>query len=160
MIFNDLEFVAERTNMRDSIGYAGYSLMFALAESVLFAIILWAVSQVLPKRWPKSRSLSVIGSIYLILAGASIVDMAGYAFNDARISKQYLYGLENFTVLTYALITGAILIALATSLLLILKTKRGEKIFAEIFERLMLLSGFYLVLDAVGIIIVIFRNVS
>lgn len=159
MILRDLEFVAERTNTWDSIGYAGYSLMFALAESVMIALVLWLFSLVFPKKWTETRTISVIGSIYLVLAGASILDMAANAYNRVRIARQYLYGLENFTLITYVLIAGAILIAITASLLLILKTRRGEKVFADVFERIMLLSGFYLVLDAAGIIIVIIRNV-
>ncbi len=160
MVFNDIEFVAERTNFWDAVGYAGYSLLFALAESLLIALVLWLFSLVFPKNWEETRTISVVGSIYLILAGASMVDMAANVFSKLRISRQYLYGLENFTALTYALIIGAILIALAAALLLILKNNKAEKIFGEFFERVMLLSGFYLLLDLAGLVTVIIRNVS
>jgi len=159
MIFNDLEFVSERTSLWDSIGYAGYSLLFALVESLAIAVLLWIISLAFPKVWNQTRTLSVVGSIYLVIAGASIVDMAAHAFNDVRIAKQYLYGLENFTTLTYFLIIGAILITLSASLVLILKTERGEKVFSDLFDRVMLLSYFYLLLDAIGIVIVVIRNV-
>ncbi len=95
-----------------------------------------------------------------MVAGASIVDMAFHAFNQARISRQYLHGLENFTSLTYALIAAAVLVGIAVSVFLILKTKWGEKTFSEVFDRIILLGYFYLFLDLAGIVIVILRNVS
>ena len=160
MVFRDLEFVAERTEMWDAVGYAGYTLLFTLAESLIFAVIVWGLSLLLPRKWSNQRALSVSGSAFLVVAGASIVDMAFHAFNEARISRQYLYGLENFTALTYALIAAAVVIGIALSVFLILKTKWGEKAFAEIFDRIILLGYFYLFLDLAGIVIVILRNVS
>jgi hypothetical protein len=127
MIFNDLEYVSERTYMWDAFGYAGYSLAFALAESLLISLVLWLFSLAFPQGWSQSRTLSVVGTIYLILAGVSIVDMAAHAFNELRIAKQYLHGLENFSDLAIILILGATLIAIAISLLLILKTKKVKK---------------------------------
>ena len=160
MIFRDLEFVLERTELWDGIGYAGYSLMFTLAESLILALIVWIVSLLLPKKWEIQRVLSIAGILFLILAGASIVDMAFHAFNEVRISKQYLYGLATYPTLTYGLIAGAVILSMAVVVWVILKSRRGEKIFAEVFDRIMLLSYFYLFLDVIGIGIVILRNLS
>ena len=159
MVFNDFEFVSERTNTWDAVGYSGYSLLFALAESLIISLVLWMVSLAFPQKWSERRTITVLGSIYMVLATASIVDMLANLYNQYRISKQYLYGLENFTALTYALIIGAILITLTILLLLIFKTKKAEGILADIFERIMLLGYFYLFLDAAGLVIVIIRNV-
>ena len=160
MIFRDLEFVSERTEMWDAVGYAGYALMLALVESMLVALIIWGLSFVLPKKWTTSRTFTVIASLYLILAGASIADMAFHAFNEVRISKQYLYGLATYPTLTYALIAGAIVVASVIVVILIHKSEKFEKAVSEIYERFTLLSYFYLVMDVIGIIIVIVRNVS
>ena len=158
MIFKDLEFVTERSDSWGAIGYAGYSLMVALAESLMAAVLLWAISLLLPRKWTQQRTLASLFSVYFVLAGASAVDMAANAFNEYRISKQYLYGLEHFTTLTYALIAGAMLLVIAALLLVIFKTKKGESGIAEFFSRLTMLSYLYLVLDAAGIVIVIIRN--
>ncbi|MBN2045031.1 MAG: hypothetical protein JW757_08435 [Anaerolineales bacterium] len=160
MIFRDIEFITERTNLWDAFGYSGYSLLFILVESILLSVIVWALSLLLPKGWGESRMLAVTGSLFSILAGASIVDMAFHAFSEVRISKQYLYGLKNFTATTYALISAAVIAAMVISLLLILKTNKGEKVFTEIFERVSMLGYLYLFLDAAGIAIVILRNLS
>ena len=160
MVFRDIEFVSERTELWDAIGYAGYSLMFTLVESLILALIVWGFSLLLPRKWSNQRALSVSGGAFLVVAGASIVDMAFHAFNQARISRQYIYGLENFTTLTYVLIAAAVVIGIAVSVFLILKTKWGEKLFAEVFDRIILLGYFYLFLDLAGFVIVILRNVS
>jgi len=160
MVFNDLEFLSERTTMWDAVGYAGYSYIIALTESVVIALILWGVSFLLPKNWGNQRILSIIGSIYFVLAGASIVDMAAHVFNQYRIAKLYLIGLDHFTFYTYGLILGAILIGIIFVLVILFKSKKGEKIFAEVFDRIMVLSSFYLLMDFAGIVIVILRNMS
>jgi len=160
MVFRDIEFIAERTEMWDAVGYAGYTMMFTLVESLILAAIVWALSLLLPRKLSNQRALSVSGSVFLIFAVTSIVDMAFHAFNEARISRQYLYGLDNFTALTSALIAAAVLAGIAVAVFLILKTRWGEKLFAEIFDRIILLGYFYLFLDLAGIIIVILRNVS
>ncbi len=160
MIFRDLEFLTERTNRWDAIGYGGYTLLFILLESILLSAIVWGLSLLLPKAWGEKRTLSVAGSVFTILAVTSIVDMAFHAFNEVRISKQYLHGLATYPTLTYALIAAAVIIGIIMMLLLILKTKSGEKVVYEILDRIMLLGYLYLLLDAVGIVIVIIRNVS
>jgi len=160
MIFRDLEFITERTDQWDAIGYAGYSLLFILLESIILSAIIWGLSLLLPKAWGEKRTLSVAGSIFTILASISIVDMAFHAFNEVRISKQYLHGLATYPTLTYALIAAAVIIGIIIALVLILKTKSGEKVIYEIFDRIMLLGYLYLFLDIVGIVIVIIRNVS
>jgi len=160
MVFNDLEFLSERTTMWDAVGYAGYSYLIALTESVLVALILWGVSFLLPKNWSQGRVLSVVGSIYFVLAGASIVDMTAHVFAQNRITKLYLIGLDRYPFVTYGLIAGAILVGIVLALVFILKSKQGEKIVSEVFDRIMLLSYFYLLFDFTGIVIVILRNVS
>jgi len=52
---------------------------------------------------------SIIGSIYFVLAGASIVDMTAHVFSQYRIAKLYLIGLDRYPFVTYGLILGAIL---------------------------------------------------
>ena len=159
LILKDFQFVTERTEMWDGFGYAGYALLLALIESAIFAVIVWALSLLLPRKWSQIRSFTVIGSIYLVLGGASMVDQAANAFNEVRISRMYLYGLENFPTQTYALIAGAIVLAWAALLLLILKTKKGEGILNDLYERFILLSYLYLLLDIAGIVLVVIRNI-
>ena len=158
MIFKDMEFVTERSEMAGAIGYAGYSLIVALAESLIFGLLLWGISLLLPKKWPETRSIAVLFSAYFVLSGASMVEQAFNAWNEVRISRQFLYGMEHFTTLTYALIIVAILLAIAVLLLIVFKTKKGEAALADFYERLMLLSYLYLLLDIAGIVIVINRN--
>jgi len=160
MVFNDLEFLSERTTMWDAVGYAGYSYIIALTESILIAFFLWGLSFLLPRNWGQQRVLSVIGSIYFVLAGASIVDMAAHVLAQYRIAKSYLIHLDQDPFVTYGLIVGAILVGIILALVFIFKSKKGEKIVSEIFDRIMLLSYFYLLLDFTGFVIVILRNVS
>lgn len=160
LIIKDLQFVAERTLPWDAVGYASYSLLFALTESILITLIFWGISLLMPKTWDQKRTISLLGSVFIVLALASMVDMTANIFNEVRISRQYLYGLENFTAQTYGLIALAIILASAAAIFMILRGKKASGWIAGFFERVSTLSYFYLFLDVVGIVIVILRNVS
>lgn len=160
MVFKDMEFINARTEFWDGIGYAGYSLLFALLESLLIASLVWGISLLLPKKWESNRTISVVGSMYTILALASILEQAAHAFDQYRISKMLLHGLEKYTSLTIGLIIGAILIAMIVALVLVLKFDKVAKGLTEFFDRIGMVSYFYLVLDLAGIVIIVLRNVS
>jgi hypothetical protein len=160
MIFRDVEFLSERTNMWDAVGISGYTLLIALIESLLAALILLGVISILPGKWAEGQRFSIISSLYMILAGASIVDMAFHAFSKARISQQYLHGLETYPSLTYGLIAGAVLLFCVLVTGLILRSKKVENLLTEFYDRIMLLSYLYLALDMVGIALVIVRNIN
>jgi hypothetical protein len=160
MIFRDFESVSERTVLWDGIGYAGYSLIFTLVESLGIALVVWLLSLLLPRDWENQRAINIAGSLYMILAGASIVDMAFHAFSEARISRQYLHGLETYPSLTNSLIAGAILLFSALIIMLVLRSKKIEHLLTEFYDRIMLLSYLYLALDVMGIALVIVRNIS
>ena len=76
MIFRDFESVSERTILWDGLGYAGYSLIFSLVESLVIALVVWLLSLLLPHKWKDKRAINITGSLYMILAGASMADMA------------------------------------------------------------------------------------
>ena len=78
-----------------------------------------------------------------------------HALRNTFIPILTLLGLQ-FAIL----IAGAVLLSTAVCLWLILRTKKGEKIFAEIFDRISILSYLYLALDLAGIIIIVLRNFS
>lgn len=158
MVFRDLEFVRERTDLGGTLGYAGYSLLIALAESLILTLVVWGLSLVVGRNSNKEKIFTILVSCYYVIASASLIDMAAHVFIKARISRQYLYGLEKFPELTYSLIAVAILVGVMTCVFLIVKSPKAGRFFNEVIERLMLLSYLYLFLDAIGIIIIIWRN--
>ena len=160
MIFRDFESVSERTILWDGFGYVGYSLIFTFVESLVIALVVWLLSLLLPRKWKDQRAINITGSLYMILAGASMADMAFHTFNEARISRQYLHGLESYPNLTYGLIAGAMLLFSVVLVMLVLRSTKVEKVLTEFYDRMMLLSTLYLGLDVVGILVVIIRNVS
>lgn len=160
MIFKDAEFVTERTVAWDTVGYAGYSLIFALLESLALAILFWALSLLLPKTWTEKRNLSLVGSLVMILSLASMLEQAAHAWNEPRLSRMFLHGLEKYPNQTYALIAGAILVAVVISIMAILRSEKFTNALAELFDRLSMLSYLYLFLDFAGIVIVLIRNFS
>ena len=159
-ILQDLEFVNDRTEMWDAVGYASYSILFLFIECAIIALLFWALSLLLPKHWDQKKVISVVSVVYFSLIGASIVDFLTHVFSETRISKQYMYGLENFTVLTYTLIIAAFLLVCGLCIYLILKTEKGERFFEDIFGRITVLSYLFLAFDFAGLVIVLLRNFS
>lgn len=159
MVFRDFESISNRTNPADGFGYIGYSMLFALAESLVLALIVWGLSLVIARKQAKEKIFSILVGLYFILASANILDMLAHINNGYRISMQYLHGLETYPGITYGLIAGAILLGFAIFLVLILRFPKVEKVILDLLERVMLLGYLFLFLDAIGLIVVIVRNV-
>ena len=160
MVFRDFESVASRTYSADAVGYAGYSLVFALAESLMVSLLFWGLSLVIARKLDRSKVLSILVGLFYLLAGANIVDMLAHINNQVRISRQYLHGLEQYPEITYSLIAGAILVGFVILLILILKPTKAAKFIAEVLERITMLGYLFLFLDLVGLIIVLIRNLG
>lgn len=160
MVFRDIEFVTERTDLGGTAGYAGYSVLIALAEGLIFSIAIWGLSLVVARKMDKDTIFTLLVSLYYVIAFASMLDMAAHVFDQVRISRQYLYGLAKYPEVTYSLVAGSILVGWIASLLLVLKSAKAARIIQEVLERIMLLSYLYLFLDAVGIIVIIWRNLT
>lgn len=160
MIFNDLSFVAERTTYWDALGYSGYGFGFSLVESLIAAFFLWLISLGLPAKWTETRVYSILGISFYALAGASIVDMVAHLYPEPLLAQKYLIKSEIDPFFTFVVISGTILIVILASVLLTLKVEKIEKVVTNLFDRVMVLGFFYLVIDTLGIILVILRNLN
>ena len=160
MTFRDVEWVAERTNFGDAIGFIGYDLLFALAESVLAWAFILLLSFLLPKQWERQIRLASLGSLIFIISGWAILGqlyfLTGHQAPEWFLRFAISTGHPLWVLYGTALTTIPASIAVPIFLLVRFPQVR-EKVMA-IFDRIVVLSGIYLFLDFIGIVIVITRN--
>ena len=162
MMLRDINWVAERSTTWDAVGFSRYALLYTLAESVfLFGFIL-LLSLLLPRRWNKTLRFTVLSLLAFVLAGWSIMEQLILIVLWTRL--QALPARLPFLVAgKWVPLTIAVVLVLASVLVPLVFLRKSEKLQRNVFnilERLTLLSGLYLFLDAGALALVIYRNLS
>jgi drug/metabolite transporter superfamily protein YnfA len=135
-----------RLTIWDVVGTAGYTLAFALLESlvILAPIVLLAV--VLPPRLFKEHfvafgsTIVVISSIWMMLANYQRYDFSG------------------IQVAQFLPVLALYLISIAVPIAMIVRDKRFEGIVQGLVQRAAVLAYVYVALACAGVIIVLMRN--
>lgn len=162
MVIRDLEWIAERTNQWDAIGVFGYALLGALIESLLIFLVIILLSYLISQKWNAEKRFgvlftvvfvsafwSIIGQLYFVLGGAAPQFIVDFAISSGH-PLWVLYGIS------FPLVVASIVVPIY----LFLQKYQSSGKFMAFVDRLILLSGMYLFLDVIGIIIVIIRNAS
>jgi len=161
LAFRDFSWVTERTNSWDAVGVVSYGLLYAFVESVVIFVLAAVLGFLISRVWTEERRIALMSTLVMI---ASLWAMAGYLYFllEIKVSGQiigFLVGLEHPLRFIYAvsltLVAGTVL--LPTYFLL--KSDGFLKAIRGLFERLSLLTLFYLFFDLIGLVIVIVRNV-
>jgi hypothetical protein len=161
MAFRDISWVAERTNFWDAIGVVSYGMIFAFLESLLLFLLASLSGILIPASWGRDKRLAIMSMLVFVLALWAIITQlyALQAWGIPNLLLKFLAGsahpLRNLYVITLAFV-------IPTVILPVLTVYRNEKTLAKILEMIgsvSLLTIFYLLLDFVGLIIVITRNI-
>lgn len=160
MAFRDFAWVALRTYTWDAIGLVSYSLVFTLLETMAAFLLVLLVGFLVPLRWDLDKRLAMLGTLFLVVASWSIASKIYTAFDspvpiwlldfmraDGHILR-ILWGIAGMLVIVSAVIPAAVL----------LKRASATKAVHSVFEKLVVLSSFYVFLDLIGIVIIIIRN--
>jgi len=161
LAFRDFSWVTERTNSWDAIGVVSYGLIFALVESLVVFLVAILLGFFISKKWSEDRRVALVGILIFV---ASLWAMVNYLYFMLNLS------IPGETILFMAGLAHPLRFLYAVSLALVVPTVvlpayfvlRSDKFFRSLkgfFERLSLLTIFYLFFDFVGLIIVIVRNV-
>ena len=161
MVFRDVNWVAERTTPWDALGFSGYALFYTLIESLLLFGFIALLSLLVPKDWNKTLRFAVLSLLAFALAGWSIMEQLILIVLWGRLQRlaTSLTFLTTSPLVGQAIFAGLIAISVAIPLILLRKSKKFQQGVYSLLERLTLLSGLYLFLDAVGIGIIIYRNI-
>ena len=159
LIFNDVGWIAERTNSWDAVGYAGYSLTFALLESVGVFLLVALMVFLLPRQWKKNQRLAVISLLYLAAAFWAVAGQLYFILDkEAFWLFRILFNVNRFGSVTLPLFLLIVLATVVLPVIYIPRAKKFEKAVFAVADRLVILSAFFLFLDLIGIIIVIVRQ--
>jgi len=161
LAFRDFSWLSERTNSWDAIGVASYGLIFALLESVLVFLVAVLLGFLIPKKWNGSHRIAVLGVLVLV---TSLWAMFSYLFFMLNMTVPgeaiiFMAGLAHPLRFLYAV--GLVIVGLTVVLpvYFVLRSEKFLKGMQGLFERLSLLTMFYLFFDVVGLVIILVRNV-
>lgn len=162
MVFRDVNWVAERTTSWDAVGFSGYALFYTLIESLLLFGFTALLGLIIPKNWNLTLRFEVLSLVAFILAGWSIMEQLILIVFWGWL--RHLANTITFLITqpwsAYVIFAGLIVISVTVPLLLLRKYKGLQIKVYSVLERLTLLSGLYLFLDFIGIIIIIIRNIK
>jgi len=162
LAFRDFSWVSERTNSWDAVGVVSYGLVFALIESLVIFLIATLMGLLISKKWDEKQRIALLGTLATI---ASLWAIAGYLFFMLNVSVPggfilYAAGLKHPLRFLYVVSLVAVGISVLVPTYFVLRSKKFVQGLQGLFERLSLLTMFYLFFDFVGLVIVVVRNVS
>ena len=161
LAFRDFSWVTERTNSWDALGVVSYGLIFAFIESVVVFLVAILLGFLISKKWSEDRRITLMGILVFI---ASLWAMVSYLYFMLRWSLPgetilFFAGLAHPLRFLYAISLALAAPTVALPAYFVLRSEKFLKGVQGFFERLSLLTLFYLVFDFVGLVIVIIRNV-
>ena len=161
LAFRDFSWVSERTNSWDAIGVVSYGLIFAFVESVVVFLVAVLLGFLISKTWGEDLRIALLSSLVLV---ASLWAMGSYLFFMLQVSISgelfdFLVSLAHPLRFLYVVSLAAVSLTVALPTYLILRSEKVLQGMRGLFERLSLLTLFYLFFDLVGLVIVIVRNI-
>jgi len=160
MAFRDFSWVAERTRTWDGIGLLAYALIYSLMETVGIFLVVLLVGLFTPKRWEANRRVAFLGCLFLVVAVWGILGQL-YSYFGEPVPEPVFHFLVR-SGHPVRVMWGVLLplVALSVGLPAIAIAGRDKVMDGVIgfFERISILSSFYMVLDVASIIIILIRS--
>jgi hypothetical protein len=161
LAFRDFSWVTERTNSWDAVGVVSYGLIFTFIESVVITLVAVLLGFLILKKWGEERRVTLMGLLVVI---TSLWAMVSYLYFMLQVSVSgetidFLVGLAHPLRFLYAVSLALVGSTVALPTYFVLRSEKVFKGVQGLFERLSLLTQFYLFFDIVGLIIVVYRNI-
>lgn len=157
MAFRDFGWVALRTVTWDGVGLVAYALAIALLESLFVFVVMLALGLLVPWSWTPERRAALLGTLYLLLAAWSVIGKL-YGLYGSPVPA-WLMGSAHPLRLMWAFIVPAVTLSILLPALALLRSERPNKSLLEVFDRLALLSALYIILDVLGFVVILLRNI-
>lgn len=162
MAFRDFSWVAERTTTWDAIGLFSYAVVFALVESLGMFLVVCSVGVFTPGWWGAEKRASLLGFLYLMLGLWAILGQL-FSLNGYPV-PHWVVALMVYTGRPFLTLWGGVFLLVAAStaipVFFLARLDGVQKGAVEFFDRISMLSSLYLFLDAVGVVVIVIRNVS
>ncbi len=160
LAFRDISWVTDRTNAWDAVGVVAYGLLFAFIESVVLFAVAALLGYLVPNCWDARRRVALLTVLVWVLSIWAMLDqlyflvggwMPGWLI-DIFVRSGHPARLF------YALLLSVVGLSVLAPALLVIRSERASKVVWAVIDRLSILMMFYLVLDALGLVIVLIRN--
>jgi hypothetical protein len=167
-IFNNFEWIANRTYFSDALGYGAYALTFALLDSSITTLPICLIYLPLIYSQGKNKARTIIMSVYFIITGWFIYYKSNmtesqdreFVWNFIReFGDKYNLRLRYETGLFF-LFALFIAFTIILPVILIIKFEKAEKFVQNLFERIELLAYVFIFFDLIGVLTVIIRNLK
>ena len=161
LAFRDISWLTERTNAWDAVGVVSYGLVFAFFESLVLWVVVWLLGCLVSDVWGGGRRVALMTVLVLVLSIWAMLEQLFFLAETRLPSWMIATMVRSGHPLWIIYGTLLILIGLTVTLpaWLVLRSERFYAGVRTIIDRLSLLTSFYLVLDAIGLLIVIIRNI-
>ena len=163
-LYNMETVVTRSTSVFDGVGYAAYALLYALFESTLLFLLMAVLGTLLPRRWPaevKLVQLSLLSWVISLWAAfGQFYRYRLYGWLKAPIDYLFLWlsYRRMFNSVLLGLILGFIIISVALPIWLLRRRPEMKSWWLKVFDKVSILSMFYLMLDLCALLVVVFRN--
>jgi hypothetical protein len=160
LAFRDVSWVTDRTNAWDAVGVFSYGLVFALVESLIIFLVASLLGFLISARWDREWRVILLTVLVLMLSLWAIAEQLFFLLPvrlpESIISLLVHSGHPLRTL--YAGIIALISLTILIPVVLVLRSEKAVRFVRAVVDRLSLLAMFYLLFDAIGLVIVVIRN--
>ena len=162
MVFRDVSWLTERTNVWDAIGVVSYAMIFALTESVIVFLVVALLGLFTPNQWDSDRRIAFLSLLVLITSLWAMIAQLLFIWNVSlpNAAIQFLLNSGHPVRIMYAVSLVVVTPAVIVPVHLFLRSERSVAFMQNLIERFSLLTMFYLVFDLLGLVNVVLRNIN
>lgn len=158
-VFNDADWILRRSNLSDYLAFSSYSLLVALFEGLVIALLAWMLGILTSQRIKREQMVNLLGVIIWLTAFwaaiGQLVSSPGMDWTAVLLSLDHPLRLAYvLTAVFIIFIVGSV----AVPVFLIWRASLPLKGLSGFFERISTLSWLYLGLNAAGLVYIIIRN--
>ena len=161
LVFRDMSWVIERTNVWDAIGVASYGMVFALAESIIMFVVMALLGFLTPNQWLPQTRIGFLSLLVLILSVWAMTAQLMVIWNISLPGNLAKLLIESHHPVRYLYATVLLIITLTVLVPVysFMTSKKTVFILQDLIERLSTLTVVYLLFDLLGILVVRLRNI-
>jgi len=162
LVFRDMDWVIQRTNVWDAVGVGAYGMLFAFAESIILFTGIVLFGLLLPNRWQSERRVAFLSLLVMLTAFWAVFGQLRFLWNlslPMPLSLILARSDHPFRLL-YAMYLAVVIPSILIPVYVFVRSNNSIKWMQDLTERLSTLTMFYLLFDAAGLVIVLLRNLA
>jgi hypothetical protein len=161
LAFRDISWLTERSNLWDAIGVVSYGLLFAFVESLMVFLVVALLGLLISTKWEESRRIALLSILMFVLSLWAMYGQAHFVWNLSPsdwVLKLMAQSGHPYRVI-FSITFIEVFLSIAVSTFLVLRWDKFFRFMQEAIDRISLLTSLYLVLDLIGLVIVVIRNI-